>query len=208
MDTPVEQRRFLWRTLVLTMAIGVALGLGSEWAGYLPYPWYFVAILGGPWVAATFLVARLARWLATQIASAIAVPVIGLAVNTIYKRVAYGSGSVQLMTSEWPRWALLAVLGGIVIGVAAPVSRGRDPVKAAVGWGILVGIILAEAVAITIGTHGASVRVAVVDVIVVVGLSFMAVLHVRPFVFLGTAVIVTVSLAALLPVVREAFPVF
>jgi hypothetical protein len=208
-DAPIRERRVLWRLPVLTVASGVALGLGAEWAGYLPYPWDFIAILGGPWVAAMFLVARFADRTATQIAAATAVPVIGLVANTIYKRIAYGSGSVQLiLAEEWLHWALLALFGGVVLGSTAGASRGSSQVAhAALGWGLPVGIVLAEAAAIAVREHGAPAQVAAVDLVLASGLSFMALLRVRPLIFIGTTVLVVGVGMALLPFVRRAFAV-
>jgi hypothetical protein len=131
------------RALLLAIGAGVLLGVGTRFVYELPREWWWLARVGGPWLAVAFgtgLVARRAR------DGALAGAVCLVTATLAY----YGITSLQHAYSDSPlglAWLFVAVPAGLGFGALGAAARSpalRMPAAAA-----LSAALVAEAVIIT-----------------------------------------------------------
>ena len=204
--TPSPGLPFL-RLLVIAVPTALALGIGAELAGYLPYPWNLVSIMGGPWMAAAFLCGRsITRkpWFGAL--AGVLVIGLGLITDAVFKRLAYGPNSVRVLSEEVPYWIALAIPLGAVLGGVGSGSRREQGSMGAACWGVVLGLILAETIVLIGRGQGNPPTVALIDIGLMGVMAFLGSRWSRPQVFLPVAAVIGLTLAAAWPIARRVFP--
>ncbi len=195
------------RLLVIAVPTALALGIVAELAGYLPYPWNLVSIMGGPWMAAAFLCGRSITqkpWFGAL--AGVLVIGLGLISDAVFKRMAYGPNSVRVLSEEAPYWIILAIPLGAVLGGAGSGSRRERGYLGAVCWGVGLGLILAETIVLIGRGQGNPPIVTLIDIGILALMAFLGSLWSRPQVFLPVAAVIGFTLAAAWPIARRVFP--
>lgn len=130
---------------VIAVLVGLAVGAFTAYGqGWLGDSFGSLVNSAGPWSVAAFLVARMSRsiWVGALTAA------ITLAMCELGYVLANNIRDVPSSRSTIVFWLTAALLAGPPLGVAGVWSRHESKVRAAVGWGVISGVLIGE------GTYG------------------------------------------------------
>ncbi len=135
------------QTLALAVGAGLVLGaIDLVLIRTLPYPWADLANSSAVWAVAAFAFARLLR--VEPALSALAGAVLLVVAVEAYYLTAVGldlASTARLTSASTLAWVVFGVLAGAAFGLAGAWSREHVTWRSAVGVGLAVGVLLAEA---------------------------------------------------------------
>jgi hypothetical protein len=128
--------------LVLALAVGGIVGAATEWAvPHLPFSLEPLSNTAAPWILVTFVVALMARRLGESLLLAVATLValvLGFYVVEAYRGWPVSGHQVVF-------WFAASVAIGPLVGLAAHLTKHTSRTAAALGAGVLGGLVAGEA---------------------------------------------------------------